>query len=603
MKRTLSLILLLLALPVYADEPRTIQITLSPETTYLMEPQLPDGRIDYLTVYNEQAAAQTTLENNLLVGVFSLVCGEREEALLREYGEQTEEQKAVIESLRQYRERFWKMIGLDAPPPLDSLAGISEMTLRTHDYYEEAFLQIYTREELVSMLEKVRENRRNRVKSRLEAGRITQEEYETAMQRIETETPDWYFQEIITSQLMESLQRPWTTEEFPFLARWLDATDDLSAKLRDMAKHRTGYYHPLFSQSDSHSFYDALLPYTQSFRAVVRLLVCRANWEFARGNVDEAMEGAFAAVRMGRTMQKSAATIVEELVGISMQRMGNHQLTVYLADMPNVQTAVTADWFLQKKKEFDAIEIEIGPLPWLPMWCLAERLGGLAMIQQIAVEPKAAEELYFSFILDSNDDVDEEFAAEVRELFFSGKEYDWDEVLRRSNFFYDDFDDIYWLPTWQRRLLAAGRLERRLREYSERKVYENPEQQAAAHLLVNYIVPSIEPMMLALMGVEWDRRVTSVAFALAAYRADNGGENPDTLEQLVPKYLAEVPNSPFTEEPLRYIKRANDVLIANDGTYKLDGSEEEVERRLAETRPGSRVFFSSRHFVFVLAKW
>ena len=596
MKRTLLLILLLLALPLYADEPKTVKFTLSPETTYLMVPQLPDGRINYLAVLNEQLSAQTTPENNLLVGIFSLVLGEREEALLQDHEAQTDEQKAGMENIRKYREQFWKMLGLDAPPPLDSLAAVSPLayapSLSTKNY-EQGLREFYSAEELAPMIEQQREKERERVKSRLDAGRITQEEYDAEIKTIETETSDRYYREIVLDQWHQSLRRPWTAEEFPYLARWIATTDDWTPKLLDIVRQRTGYYHPLISGSNM--FHDVLLPYVQSLRMAARHFQCRGSFEFARGNVDEAMECAFATIRMGRTMRKGSPTIVEDLVGIAMCGMGTHQLTTQLAILPKDKDAA---WIMQKKKEFDAIETEIGPLPWLPLWCLAERWGGLTLIQQVAIEPKTAEEFYFKLVFEGQD---EEFIAKVKNLYFSGKEYDWDEILRRANFFYDDLEDVYLLPNWQRRDKAAERFEQRLQEYQQIGD-ASPEQLAAAHLLGNYIIPSVKPVVLALARAEWINRITSVAFALAAYRADNDGNSPDTLEQLVPKYLDSVPDSPFTDKPLRYIKRQHDVLIANDDKFKLDGSEEEVEKMIAEQKSGSYAYPSAQHFVFVVTK-
>jgi len=590
MRLYLFLILLILALPLHADEPKTVKFTLSPETTYLTEPLLPDGRIDYLTVLNEQLSAQTTPENNLLVGVFSLVPGEQEQALLRIM---VEENKEGEEHVQKYREQFSRMVGLDVPPPLDSLIGLSPGTLPTKNY-EKELLEVYSKEELAPMIEQQREKERNPIKSRLDAGRITQEEYDAEIEKIESEIPDRYFRRIVEDQFYESLRHPWTAEEYLYLARWIERTDDLAAKLTDIARQRTGYYHPLISESGD-LFYDVLLPYVQSLRMAARHFQSRGNFEFARGNVDDAMECAFAPIRMGRTMRKGASTLVEDLVGIAMHGMGTYQLATQLAILPQDKDSA---WILQKKQEFDAIEAEIGSLPWLPMWCLGERFGGLSLIQQIAMEPKAAEEFCFKRVFEGED---KEHAAKVRELFFSGKEYDWDEILRRTNFFYDDFEDVYLLPNWQRRYKAAERFEQRLKEYQQVSD-ASPEQQAAAHLLGNYIIPTAKPVVIALARAEWETRIARVAFALAAYRADNDGNSPDTLAQLVPKYLESVPDSPFTDKPLRYIKRQNDVLIANDDKYKLDGSEEEVEKRLAEERAGGRVYLSAEHFVFVVAK-
>jgi hypothetical protein len=221
----------------------------------------------------------------------------------------------------------------------------------------------------------------------------------------------------------------------------------------------------------------------------------------------------------------------------------------------------------------------------------------LSAVQTIAVEPKTAHE-FFKQPIDGK-----EAFAKYEKLFNTGTEYDWNEIMKKVNLFYDDLEDIFLIPSSTRRLQAAMRLEQRITEYTNRSVESGgtPEQRATDFMLGNYA--TIEPVMLALTRTEWLQRVTSTVFALAAYRADHGGKSPDSLEQLVPKYLEAVPDSPFTEKPLRYIKRQNDVLIANDDEYKLDGSEAEIEKMIAEALSGGFVYPSARHFMFVVTKF
>ena len=222
----------------------------------------------------------------------------------------------------------------------------------------------------------------------------------------------------------------------------------------------------------------------------------------------------------------------------------------------------------------------------------------LSTVQMIAVEPITYREFYLREFFDNKD-----LHAKHEKLFVTGIEYDWDEIMKRVNSFYDDWEEVLQIPNLQRRLRAAVRLEQRVVEYSKRSIDSDatPEQKATDFLL-GELVENIEPVMLASARIEWDSRATSVAFALAAYRADNGGESPDSLEQLIPKYLDTIPDSPFTDKPLRYIKRQNDVLIANDDTFKLDGSEEAVEKLIADARPGARAYPQVRSFVLVVSK-
>jgi hypothetical protein len=49
-------------------------------------------------------------------------------------------------------------------------------------------------------------------------------------------------------------------------------------------------------------------------------------------------------------------------------------------------------------------------------------------------------------------------------------------------------------------------------------------------------------------------RLAQTAIALERFRAANMGRYPDALTELVPKYIAAVPNDPFDGQPLRYMK-------------------------------------------------
>jgi len=332
----------------------------------------------------------------------------------------------------------------------------------------------------------------------------------------------------------------------------------------------------------------------QSHRVVARFFRLRGNFEFAHGRFDQAMECSFSAIRMAQTIRSHSGSFVEYLVGIAMTGMGNYQLTTHLASLP---TEKDATWILQKKKEYDAMVTEFGQLPFPPILRLAGRFDTLSFVQSLAVEPLVALELF------EPGDFGEEGFAKYEKLFTSDIEYDWDEIMRRVNLYHDDWDDVVLTPSWQRRLRATTRLTQRVMEDGKRSTASDEiSERAATDFLLGHLAPLHETVQWASARIEWDSRVTSVAFALAAYRADNEGESPDSLEQLIPKYLDKVPTSPFTDQPLRYIKRENDVLIANDDTFLLDGSEEDVERLIADAKPGVRVFPTAQSFVLVVSK-
>lgn len=73
--------------------------------------------------------------------------------------------------------------------------------------------------------------------------------------------------------------------------------------------------------------------------------------------------------------------------------------------------------------------------------------------------------------------------------------------------------------------------------------------------------------------------------ALELYRRRYGGY-PDSLRQLVPEFLPEVPSDPFDGEPLRY--RAGIVEISRSDIHREGGRFVKVNRTVAE--PGARLY-------------
>ena len=566
-------------------------ITHSAETTYLMEPQRSDGCIDYLEALNEQLAAQTTSENNLLVGISAIIAGEQESLFVKRG--KTKEDKDIPESTKKFRERFFKRLGLDAPPPLDSLIVLSPAASGKNLKTE--LLEFFSMEELTPSTEKQRQLGEDYVGRR--CGKMTKEGYDAKIKEFETEIEDWHYQRIISDMWDETRKRPWTAKEFPYIAKWLAMTDEVAKKLINLSQQRTGYYHPYLQGNENYfSLYDVLLPYVQSFRMVARYFESLGNFEFARKRFDQAMECAFSSVRMGRTMRGGSGCCVEDLVGIAVIGVGYYRLTTYLA---NLSKEKDATWILQKRKEYDAIEATI-PLLLPPKWCRLERYAALEAIQSIAVDPKI---LHDKFKIDGNT---EDTANKFDKLFNTGTEYDWDEILKKVNSFYDEYDVTLQHQSWHSRLRAAALLQERVIEGVKHCVdsHATPEDKAVDFIFGTFS-PSIEAPMNALARIECGCQITSVAFALAAYRADNGGESPDSLEQLIPKYLETIPDSPFTDKPLRYIKRQQDVLIVMDDGNKFDGNEEEIEKKIAEAESGGWVYPPDSHYqnhVFVVTK-
>ena len=65
-------------------------------------------------------------------------------------------------------------------------------------------------------------------------------------------------------------------------------------------------------------------------------------------------------------------------------------------------------------------------------------------------------------------------------------------------------------------------------------------------------------------------RAADAAIAIERYRRAHDGSPPDSLEQLVPGYLAAVPIDPFSGQPIRYATRSDRYVVYSFGTNERD---------------------------------
>jgi hypothetical protein len=203
-------------------------------------------------------------------------------------------------------------------------------------------------------------------------------------------------------------------------------------------------------------------------------------------------------------------------------------------------------------------------------------------------------------------------AQSEQELVFLEKccdfdyDYDWDKILKRINSYWEGTEDVMLLPDIFRRAKAMERFEARLGEKARLiKDMEITAETDREYLLADFFYlqfhPALSAAQFAMVRIHCTAQMSDVAFSLAAWRSGHG-DFPDTLEQLIPEYLDEAPVSLYTNKPLRYLKRANDVLLVNDETFLLDGSEAEVEKKIADAPAGDFVYPLVRSFIVILHK-
>jgi hypothetical protein len=105
--------------------------------------------------------------------------------------------------------------------------------------------------------------------------------------------------------------------------------------------------------------------------------------------------------------------------------------------------------------------------------------------------------------------------------------------------------------------------------------------QAVGDVMASLLMPAARKVQVAADRAEQVQRNLHVAFALAAYRQENG-RYAATLEDLAPKYLASVPADLFSGRALVYRPSANGYLFYSVGA----NSEDDGGRGFDDDPPG-----------------
>ena len=358
-------------------------------------------------------------------------------------------------------------------------------------------------------------------------------------------------------------QGPWTEKEYPELGRWVRLNEESLKKLH-LAIQKPRYYVPLHVEAETPAanipaIAGLLLPDIQSLRDFARLLQASAGYRLGKGDVDGAIENAIDCIRLG-FLTRQQPTIISNLVGIAIESIGLNTVNFIVQhgelSRPQCQSMM---------QSLDSLPESLHCLEVLSE---SERLMYVDTVTFLARGQKKdiAEMLNSLEILDALGDGN---IGGVSRLVSAGA-IDWNTVLEEGNNFYDRLIAAGKHTTVRRRRRAwrelNRELERQIKSMSNAgKVVLNllggkkSRAEAISSVLLALLAPALEQIMEAETRREARANVTRIGIALAAWRADRK-QLPETLTELVPGYLKEIPEDPFVGRSPIY-KRLDDGFI------------------------------------------
>lgn len=572
---TVILLSLVTSFPVFAVEnapPKTIRYTISPETTVLTEPRLPDGRVDYYAAMNQKYAFGVTKESNVMTALFQLLPGELEYPLIRAHidGKPMDEFKDQLA----VRNEYWNILGYDHPTPVESLRTLFPPQSESERSVLESWLKVHTPEEIIAKL-------RDDQKPKDDAEPL----------QFLKEMDQWELRVLMNIECAKTHRAFWTEKDSPIMKEWIETTSDLESQLIAISR-RPKYFNPLITYGyGDRSLVGCMLPYVQTVREVGRFLSSRGNMHFPAGRHDEAFECALATKRYARVLRTNSGFLVEELIGNALDGIAQDRFVAYLEALEGEKDA---KWIMEKKAEFMKIEQEI-PLPHIPKAFFGERCMALSVLQEISVMP--TEKFSKEFSEEYFDEDEKRERADLNAKFNTfmnakAETLNWDKMFRLINAHYDEIEDCLALEQRWRQIRVAERQMNQVITLKDELEKRDPSGDPEA-FVADYVILLMSPATHACVGAftmnECGNKMTELAFSLSAYRADHG-KYPENIEQLVPKYLESLPLSPYNDKPLRYLNREREILITGDVDYILDGSDEVLEKELQETKDRNERF-------------
>ncbi|MCC9605849.1 hypothetical protein LOC68_20870 [Blastopirellula sp. JC732] len=389
------------------------------------------------------------------------------------------------------------------------------------------------------------------------AKELTDEESDAEMAYAE-ENSQYYELE---RRLLEASARPWTDEEFPQLAKWLERNEK-PLKHIEKAVERERFYEPMSWSLTSleYELYEVAEPTVEAALTASNLLAVRAMHRLGSGDLQGAAEDAY-------RLHRLAALVCLSPTSYAWQCGSDIRATACgasraLADCPEAASALLL-----------AHLAKLGDMPkdkyLVERYDFFERLICLAIMEHtIRSALKDAD----NEVRSSNRDL-----AKALDAAFGNHFMDWSEPLRIGNRFFDQTAAALRKPTVKETHEALGKVTDDYYEFVGEDEEEQPNlllrifqqksigkalgRDVAKTLLDGYFYPADEYYDF----YQQDRKLldmTKIALAIAAYQRDNG-TYPLSIATLTPRYLPLIPIDADNGRP--YQIRLSVVSLGIDG--------------------------------------
>lgn len=328
-------------------------------------------------------------------------------------------------------------------------------------------------------------------------------------------------------------RQPWNRIDSPLAAEWLD----MNAKpleLIEQATRRSRYYSPFVTSTGLLEAESTV----QNLRESIRLLTARAMFRLGADDVEGAWSDLLAGHRLAELVSQHSSTSINYMVAIAVNSVAAQGDAALIAHGLSLEQAEKC------LEEFDRVP---------PFGSLADALNEGDRFTSLDASFQMVSQMYMdlnTMLRDTNRTYDEIIAA-MKILNVTKRRQALEGIDQETK-------------TRIARARKPLRLIAGLIINTRRTITRN-----IGDVLLGNLMPAFVIANSAQVRNQIRRDEIRIGFSLAAFHADHG-KYPQTLDELAPKYLAEVPLDQYTEKPLVYVPREDGFLIYSIGPNGKD---------------------------------
>ncbi|TWT46664.1 hypothetical protein [Botrimarina hoheduenensis] len=357
------------------------------------------------------------------------------------------------------------------------------------------------------------------------------------------------------------ISRPWTRDELPFVADWVEANAPAFALLEEAARREQWWLPPVeLIQFERGKLVEQQLNGSNEMREAARALVTRAGYDGGAGRHTEAAVGLVTLLRLSQH-GRARPTLIDQLIATALEGMAHSQIQGLASDPATPPAALRA---------------------------LAEALDALDARSPMAQAIDLGERYW---MLDATLDVAVNHNVEAVEMDLRPLDLmvyvscDWNIVLSDMNAWCDRCLAALQNPSWTQREGELVAMEAALnalpvapsnfREALHIAVSQERRGELASAVMRNLLLPPLGAVARTTDRIESNRQLTRVAIDLALYRAAKGAYP----ENLTPEVYPTSPVDLLQQFPLVYKPLEEGYLLYTVGANGNDegGSREEGE--------------------------